>query len=59
MIVTDDGLEDGITEDVLMSFQSSLQTLLLEILDEKKTFRQTDDESHCGYCDFKHICRRG
>ncbi|MBR4918603.1 MAG: PD-(D/E)XK nuclease family protein [Bacteroidales bacterium] len=53
------GFEESISEDVLISFQSSLQTLLLEILDEKKTFQQTDDESHCGYCDFKHICRRG
>ena len=58
-IETDDGLGDIISENVLITFQSSLQTLLLEILDDKRPFKQTDDESHCGYCDFKHICRRG
>ncbi len=50
--------EDCISAEVLEAFQSSIQELLAEILDKDKPFNQTDDESHCGYCDFKHICRR-
>ena len=59
MIETADGLVDSIDMDVLAAFQASLQKLLTEILDEDQPFKQTDDESHCGYCDYKHICRRG
>ena len=56
---SDTGLQDSISEDVLISFQSSLQELLTKILNKDEPFKQTDDESHCGYCDFKHICKRG
>jgi len=51
--------EDSISVEVMTAFQSSLQELLMKILNKDEPFRQTDDESHCGYCDFKHICRRG
>ena len=51
-------LEDSISEEVLTAFQTSLQELLSKILDKDVSFKQTDDENHCGYCDFRHICRR-
>lgn len=53
-------LEDLTTECGPLSadFRAELLTRLAELFDAAVPFRQTDDVSHCTFCQFRSICRR-
>ncbi len=40
------------------AYDTNLSACLEEIFDLDQPFQQTDDESHCRYCDFKLLCKR-
>lgn len=39
-------------------FEKNLETTLNELFDYNTSFKQTEDEGNCKYCDYKKICRR-
>ena len=47
-----------ITPEILQLFEKQLINLLQEIIDAEIPFSQTDDVSHCRYCDYSAICKR-
>lgn len=49
---------DMVTQDVLAAFEACLNDLFKEILNPEIPFKQTSEEKHCSYCDFKQICKR-
>lgn len=47
-----------ITKDILQEFEQELQLLLSQIINPNEAFTQTDDASHCRYCDYRAICKK-
>ncbi|MBP5650163.1 MAG: PD-(D/E)XK nuclease family protein, partial [Bacteroidales bacterium] len=47
-----------ITPEILQLFEEHLINLLRDIINPKLPFNQTDDVSHCRYCDYSAICKR-
>ena len=47
-----------ITPEILQLFEEHLINLLRDIINPKLPFCQTDDVSHCRYCDYSAICKR-
>ncbi|MBP3547705.1 MAG: PD-(D/E)XK nuclease family protein [Alistipes sp.] len=45
-------------ESVAEEFESELNIVLEELFDPAVSFKQTEDEDMCLYCDYKKICRR-
>jgi len=56
-------LEINELHDLYTSFEDTctayFNTILGELFDKNLPFTQTEDEKHCGLCDFKNICKRG
>jgi len=50
--------DDSITEHTLNEFESTLQTLLLDILNPEKPFRKTEDVKVCKHCSYAFLCNR-
>lgn len=48
-----------ITHEFIQDWGAILKQLIERILDPKEPFQQTEEQSHCIYCDFNSICRRG
>lgn len=46
------------SEEVLQSFKENLTKLLAEIINPELDFKQTENEEHCNYCDYRAICKR-
>ena len=49
---------EAFEEEYLVPLEEALKELLSNIIDKDKDFEQTPDSGRCGYCDFKHLCRR-
>ena len=47
-----------ITPEILQLFEDHLINLLRDIINPALPFSQTDDVSHCRYCDYSAICKR-
>lgn len=43
----------------LEEWESYFKQFIERILDPNEPFHQTNDPSHCTYCDFKSLCRKG
>ena len=48
-----------LTQEFIQDWEHILKQLIERILDPKEPFQQTDEQSHCIYCDFNAICRKG
>lgn len=46
------------SEEVLLSFKENLTNLLAKIINPELDFKQTENEEHCNYCDYRAICKR-
>jgi CRISPR/Cas system-associated exonuclease Cas4 (RecB family) len=47
-----------ITPDLMVGFESRLESLVQGIYDPKKSFTQTDDNKRCEYCPYNRICHK-
>ena len=50
--------EHLITPEILQLFEEHLINLLRDIINPELPFSQTDDVSHCRYCDYSAICKK-
>jgi CRISPR/Cas system-associated exonuclease Cas4 (RecB family) len=48
-----------LTQEFIQDWETILKQLIERILDPKEPFQQTEEQSHCIYCDFNAICRKG
>ena len=56
--LTPDTWDHLITPEILQLFEKNLINLLRDIIKPDLPFSQTDDVSHCVYCDYSAICKR-
>ena len=54
----DRGQGTEITPEILQLFEDQLINLLRDIINPELPFSQTDDMSHCRYCDYAAICKK-
>ncbi len=50
--------QQGITPQIRQRFKKALMQQVEKLLDPQMTFKQTDDEEDCQYCDYQNICNR-
>jgi hypothetical protein len=52
------GKSGGIDEGMVDNFEAILGGIFIEIFDESRPFRQTEDEKNCRHCPYLNICSR-